>query len=407
MSSKSPYKSSILVALMVVQPVALAALAVALTGCKDRGEGGGGEGEGRHSKNRAADDGEILVGEYGSMTGSTATFGVETHNGIQIAVDETNKAGGVKGRKIRLISLDDQGKSDEAVTAVTRLIDLEHVVAVLGEVASSRSKVGARVCQRKRVPMVTPSSTNPEVTKVGDYVFRVCFIDPFQGFVMAKFAKANLGLSKVAILRDVRNDYSVGLADAFKSAFERLGGTIVSDVSYNEGDTDFSAQLTTMKTAGPQAIFVPGYYTEVGNIAVQSKRLGLDVPLLGGDGWDSPQLLEIGGEALNGSYFSNHYSAERASPAAQRFIAEYRRRYEDTPSGLAALGYDAAKILFEAMGRATAIDGPVIRDALAATRGFDGVTGNITIDSDRNAVKPAVVLKIEGGAYHYAATIEP
>ncbi|MBI2894232.1 MAG: ABC transporter substrate-binding protein [Deltaproteobacteria bacterium] len=388
-------------------PVLVLAAVVFAIGCKDRGGDGGGDG--RHSKNHGprGGDGEILVGEYGSMTGSTATFGVETHNGIQIAVDETNEAGGVKGRKLRLISLDDQGKSDEAVTTVTRLIDLDHVVAVLGEVASSRSKVGARVCQRKRVPMVTPSSTNPEVTKVGDYIFRVCFIDPFQGLVMAKFARTNLGLTKVAILRDVRNDYSVGLADAFKEAFGRLGGTVVSDLSYNEGDTDFSAQLTTIKTAGPQAIFVPGYYTEVGNIAVQSKRLGLDVPLLGGDGWDSPQLVEIGGEALNGSYFSNHYSAERATPTAQRFIDEYRRRYHETPSGLAALGYDAAKILFDAMGRATTIDGPTIRDALASTRGFDGVTGNITIDAGRNAVKPAVVLKIEGGKYEYVATIEP
>jgi branched-chain amino acid transport system substrate-binding protein len=350
---------------------------------------------------------EIVVGEYGSMTGSTATFGTETHNGIQIAVDEVNKAGGVKGRKIHLVSLDDQGKSDEAVTTVTRLIDLNHATAILGEVASSRSKVGARVCQRKHVPMVTPSSTNPEVTKVGDYVFRVCFIDPFQGFVMAKFAHENLHLTKVAILRDVRNDYSVGLADAFRTAFTQMGGTIVHDASYNEGDTDFSAQLTTIKTSSPEALYVPGYYTEVGNIAVQSRRLGLTVPLMGGDGWDSPQLTQIGGAALDGSYFSNHYSPERATPTASRFIAEYRRRHHVTPSGLAALGYDAAKILFEAMAHAATIDGPAIRSALAGTHGFDGVTGNITIDHDRNAVKPAVVLQIEHSQYKYVATVQP
>jgi branched-chain amino acid transport system substrate-binding protein len=255
--------------------------------------------------------------------------------------------------------------------------------------------------------MVTPSSTNPEVTKVGNFIFRVCFIDPFQGFVMAKFARKNLGFTKIAILRDVRNDYSVGLADAFKQSFERLGGTIVEDLSYNEGDSDFSAQLTTIKAKNPQAIFVPGYYTEVGNIAVQSRRLSLNVPLLGGDGWDSPQLMQIGGAALNGSYFSNHYSPERATPTAAAFIAEYRRRHEDTPSGLAALGYDAAKILFAAMEQAGGTDPEAVRRVLAATRGFDGVTGTINIDADRNAIKPAVVLKIDGGEFKYEATVEP
>jgi branched-chain amino acid transport system substrate-binding protein len=390
---------------------------VGLPACKDRnadGDGdrpgrsdGGGGGSGRDGGGGGGGDtGEIVVGEYGSMTGQTATFGIETHNGIQMAVEEVNKAGGIKGRKIRLVSLDDQGKSDEAVTAVTRLIDLERAVAILGEVASSRSKVGARVCQRKGVPMITPSSTNLDVTKVGDNIFRVCFIDPFQGLVMAKFARQNLNLTKVAILRDVRNDYSVGLADAFKEGFERLGGQIVEDVSYNEGDSDFSAQLTSIKPKGPQAIFVPGYYTEVGNIAVQSRRLGLNVPLLGGDGWDSPQLLEIGGAALNGSYFSNHYSPERASPTAERFIEAYKAQHRDLPSGLAALGYDAARILFAAMERAGTESGP-LRAAIAATRDFEGVTGRITIDAERNAIKPAVVLKIDGGRIKYEATIDP
>jgi len=389
--------------LVLVSALGLAAT----TGCKDRNQGNGEHEHSSRDGGGGGGSGEIVVGEYGSMTGPTATFGIETHNGIQMAVDEVNKAGGVKGRKVRLMSFDDQGKSDEAVTAVTRLIDLEHAVAILGEVASSRSKVGARVCQRKHIPMITPSSTNPEVTKVGDSIFRVCFIDPFQGFVMAKFARKNLGFSKVAILRDVRNDYSVGLADAFKHSFEGMGGTIVEDLSYNEGDSDFSAQLTTIKSKSPEGIFVPGYYTEVGNIAVQSRRLSLNVPLLGGDGWDSPQLMEIGGEALNGSYYSNHYSPERATPTAQAFIDEYRRRHHSTPSGLAALGYDAARILFDAMGRAGGTDASAVSRALAGTRDFDGATGRITIDADRNAVKPAVVLKIEGGHFKYEATIDP
>jgi branched-chain amino acid transport system substrate-binding protein len=326
---------------------------------------------------------------------------------VVIATEEINQAGGIKGRKLRLITLDDRGQADEANTAVTRLINLEHAIAILGEVASSRSKIGARVCQRNQVPMVTPSSTNPEVTRVGDFIFRVCFIDPFQGFVMARFARENLHLGKVAVFRDVRNDYSVGLADAFVENFRRMGGTITDDLSYNEGDRDFSAQLTTFKTHAPEAIFVPGYYTEAASIAVQAQRIGLRVPLLGGDGWDSPRLFEIGGAALDGSYFSNHYSPENATGVAARFIGTYRQRHNVVPDGLAALGYDAARILYDAMGRARDLTSPAIRDAIAATRDFDGVTGRITINAERNAVKPAVVLRIQGGTTQLAARVEP
>jgi branched-chain amino acid transport system substrate-binding protein len=256
----------------------------------------------------------ILVGEFSSLTGGTATFGQSTHNAIMMAFDEINASGGVLGKKLKVLVEDDQSKPEEAATAVTKLISQDRVVAVLGEVASSRTLAAAPIAQSNKVPLISPSSTNPRVTEVGDYIFRVCFIDPFQGSVMAKFAASTLKLTKVAILRDIKNDYSVGLADVFIERFKEMGGSITSDQSYSEGDTDFSAQLTSIKASNPQAVFVPGYYTEVGLIARQAKSLGLNVPLLGGDGWDSPKLTEIGGPALNGSYFSNHYSVDDPKP---------------------------------------------------------------------------------------------
>lgn len=350
---------------------------------------------------------EIVVGEFGSLTGSTATFGISTRNGVDMAIDEVNKAGGILGKKIRIVIEDDQGKPEEAQTVVTKLVNKDRVVAVLGEVASSRSLAGAPICQQNRIPMISPSSTNPKVTQVGDYIFRVCFIDPFQGYVMAKFAANTLKLKKVAILRDIKNDYSVGLADVFVENFQKMGGSIVADESYSEGDADFSAQLTSIKSKDPEGIYVPGYYTEVGLIARQTRKLGLPVPLMGGDGWDSPKLFEIGGEALNDCYYSNHYSVEDPSPAIVRFVAEYKKRYNEVPDALAALGYDAGRILVDAFRRANSTDGPKVRDALSQTTDYAGVTGKITIDKDRNAIKPAVVLRVKDGKREYVETVTP
>lgn len=356
-------------------------------------------------KGRTSD--EIVVGEYGSLTGTTATFGLSTDNGAKMAFDEINTAGGVLGKKLKILVEDDQSKPEEAATAVTKLINQNHVVAMLGEVSSSRSLAAAPVCQANSVPMVSPSSTNPRVTQIGDYIFRVCFIDPFQGSVMAKFAANTLKAKKVAILVDVRNDYSVGLQTFFRENFRQLGGEIAAEQSYSEGDSDFHAQLTQIKAVNPEAIYVPGYYTEVGTIARQARELGITVPLLGGDGWDSPKLFEIGGDALNGCYLSNHYSVDDPSPAVQKFVGAYKARYKQTPDALAALGYDAAKILADAMSRAGSSEGPKVRDALAVTKDFPGVTGKITINKDRNAVKPAVVLKVENGKFVYVETVSP
>ncbi|HEY7114119.1 MAG TPA: ABC transporter substrate-binding protein [Thermoanaerobaculia bacterium] len=350
---------------------------------------------------------EIPVGEYGSLTGTTATFGQSTDNAVKMAFEEINAAGGVLGKKLKLYVEDDQSKPEEAATAATKLVNQNHVVALIGEVASSRSLAAAPIAQAAQVPMVSPSSTNPRVTQVGDYIFRVCLIDPFQGAVMAKFAHDSLKLKRVAILVDVRNDYSVGLQTFFRQRFKQLGGEIVAEQSYSEGDSDFHAQLTQIKAANPEGIYVPGYYTEVGTIARQARELGITAPLMGGDGWDSPKLWEIGGEAMNGCYFSNHYSTDDPSPVVQKFVTEYKKRYGKLPDALAALGYDAAKILADAMTRAGSTDGTKVRDALAQTKDFVGVTGTITINKERNAVKPAVILKVDNGKYALVETIKP
>lgn len=360
-------------------------------------------------KKKASTDttGPIKIGEVGSMTGSEATFGTSTHNGIVLAMKEVNAAGGVKGRPLELISLDDQGKPEEAATAVTKLITQDQVAAILGEVASSRSLAMAPIAQNHKIPMITPSSTNPKVTEQGDYIFRVCFIDPFQGTVMAKFAFENMKVKKVAILRDVKNDYSVGLSDFFIETFKKMGGEIVIDQSYSAGDMDFKSQLTAIRAKAPEAIYVPGYYTEVGLIGRQARELGIKAPLMGGDGWDSPKLKEIGGKALEGSFFSNHYSDEDQTPMVQEFIKNYKASYGTIPDGLAAMGYDAMKILADSMNRAPTLSSADIRNAIAATKDYQAVTGIISINEKRDAVKSAVVLKVTNNQFKYQTTIKP
>jgi branched-chain amino acid transport system substrate-binding protein len=350
---------------------------------------------------------EIVIGEVGSLTGNDAVYGTSTHEGVLLAVKQINEKGGIKGKRVRVVVLDNQGKPEEAATAITKLITQDKVKAVIGEVASTRSLAMAPIAQQNKVPMISPSSTNPDVTKKGDYIFRVCFIDPFQGAVMARFAKETLGLKKVAILKDVKNDYSIGLSDFFKETFTKLGGQIVGESSYSSSDVDFKSQLTSIKAMQPEAIFVPGYYTEVGLIARQAKELGLNMPLLGGDGWDSEKLREIGGSALNGSYFSNHYSPDDQSEAVQAFIKSFRKDYGKEPDSMAAGGYDAANILFAAMERAPSLDGPAVRAALSETKGFKGATGVISLDANRDAVKSAVIIEIKNESFHYKQTIEP
>ncbi len=395
----------------VTRVVAWAAMTLAVVGCQEKKQEEAKPAAPAAAPAPAASD-KILIGHVASMTGNEATFGDSTDKGIKLAIEEQNKKGGIKGKQLALKTLDDQGKPEEAAVAATRLITQDKVAVILGEVASSRSLAIAPIADANQVPQISPTSTNPKVTKDGaktrPYVFRVCFIDPFQGTVMAKFSRENLKISKVAILRDVGNDYSVGLADFFAENFKKLGGTIIADQSYKAGDQDFKAQLTAIKGKKPEAIYVPGYYTDVALIARQVRELGMKtVPLMGGDGWDSAKLYEIAKGALDGSFFSNHYTDEDPSPVIQDFVKRFKAAYGSVPDALAVLGYDAAKVAFDAMEKAKDLTGPAIRDALEQTKGFQGVSGVITLDADHNAVKSAVVLGIKNNAAKYSATINP
>ncbi|HEX8536333.1 MAG TPA: ABC transporter substrate-binding protein, partial [Cystobacter sp.] len=302
---------------------------------------------------------------------------------------------------------DNQSKPEEAAQSATRLVTQDKVLLILGDVASSNSLAIADKAQAAGVPMITPASTNPAVTQKGDFIFRVCFIDPFQGFVMAKFARENLKADQVAILQDNKSAYSIGLSEVFAQKFAEMGGKVLSTESYSQGDTDFRAQLTAIKKTKPQGIYVPGYYNDVGLIARQARELGLTVPMMGGDGWDSEKLFELAGNALDGSYFSNHYSPQNPEPRVQKFIADYKAAYGSTPDALAALGYDAARVVIAAMEKSKDLTGPSIRDAIAQTKDFPGVAGTITLDENRNAVKSAVILKVGDGKADFVTTVNP
>lgn len=354
--------------------------------------------------------GQIKIGHYGSLTGSEATFGKSTSQGIKLALDEFNATGGFKGQKIELVEYDTRGDAGEAKLAVERLVKQDKVIAVLGEVASKLSLAGGPVAQEAGVPMITPSSTNPRVTQIGDYVFRVCFIDPFQGYAGAKFAREHLKAKTAAVLLDQAQAYAVGLAEQFEKNFIAMGGTIAVTQQYTGGANDFTSQLTAIRAARPDVIYVPGYYTDVGNIALQARKLGLTQPMLGGDGWDSEELAKIGKDAIEGSFYTNHYSPDQPDPRVRNFIAAYQKAWGgQTPDGLAALGYDAAKLLFDAMKRADSVEGKKLRDAIAATKDFPGVTGDITINAQRDAVKSAVVVEMAGDPPkpQYVMTVKP
>jgi branched-chain amino acid transport system substrate-binding protein len=350
----------------------------------------------------------IKIGEYASLTGKEAAFGQSSHKGTVLAIEELNAAGGVLGRKIELVTDDDQTKQGESATIAKKLIFRDKVVGMLGEVASMRSLEAAPICQAYRIPMISPSSTNPKVTEIGNYIFRVCFIDPFQGTVMAKFAKDTLKIRRVALLTSVSSAYSVGLAKYFKERFAADGGEIVIEQKFTEGDKDFNAQLTAIKAAGVDGIFVPGYYTEAALICRQARELDMAIPLFGGDGWEAPELIAIGGPAVEGCYYSTHYSPQVDTPAVKSFVAKFQARFAgETPDAMAALGYDSAEVMADAIRRAGSTDGPAIREALASTKDFQGVTGATTMDKDRNATKAAVVIMVKDGKFKFVETVTP
>jgi branched-chain amino acid transport system substrate-binding protein len=354
----------------------------------------------------------ILVGHFASMTGKEATFGQSTDRGIRLAIQDINAAGGLNGRPLQLITYDNKGESKEAGLAVTRLITEDKVVAVLGEVASSLSLAGGAVAQQYGVPMISPSSTNPRVTAGRDMVFRVCFTDDQQGYALARFVRENLKFTRAAVLFDQTQAYSKGLKDDFIKPFKAMGGEIVAEQAYSGGDQDYSAQLSTIRAAKPEIIFIPGYYTEGGNIAIQARKLGIgkEIPLLGGDGWDSEQLGKIGGDAIEGSYYSNHSAPDQ--PEMASFVEKYKAAYDgQMPDALGGLGYDAAMVLFDAMKRAQAesggLKGKDLAKAIAATKDFKGVTGTISMDKNRNARKPIVIVQMRNGVPGYVASVQP
>jgi branched-chain amino acid transport system substrate-binding protein len=357
-----------------------------------------------------ADTGDVVVGFYGSLTGDGASFGQSSKDGAEMAVEEVNASGGVlEGRKIRLLIEDDQSKPEEASNAVTKLITQDKVIAVIGEVASRRTLAAAPVAQKYQIPMITPASTNEKVTEVGDYIFRVCFIDPFQGEVIAKFAYTDLKARRVAILKDIQQDYSVGLADAVTRTFTAMGGQVLDTVSYSSGDSDFKAALTKIRSTEPDAVFATGYYNEAGIIARQARELGMNMPILGGDGWVGDALAN-GREALGNTYISDHYHGDNPAPVVQNFVTSYRAKFGKEPDAIAALGYDSVKLLVDALTRAGSTQGPLVRAALA-TADLAGVTGQLKMNAKRNMDKPAVISEVTfvNGAvkYVYRATVSP
>jgi branched-chain amino acid transport system substrate-binding protein len=349
----------------------------------------------------------IKIGEFASLTGKEATYGQASHRGTVLAVEEVNARGGVLGRRLELITQDDQSKAGEAGTIVKKFISRDKVIAVLGEVASSRSLEATSVCQPAHIPMITPASTAPEVTARGNYIFRACFIDSFQGTVMAKFAARSLKAKRVGVLSSVSSAESVGLAKYFREEFARDGGTVALEQKYSDGDKDFHAQLTAIRAANVDGVFVPGYYAEAALICKQARELGIAAPIFGIDGWESPQLVAIGGTAMEGCYFDTHFSPENGSPIVKSFNERYRARWDEPSDTLAALGYDSVLMLVDALRRAGTTEPAKLRDALAATKDLHGVTGTITLDPHRNPTKSAVVLQIKHGQFHFVESVEP
>jgi branched-chain amino acid transport system substrate-binding protein len=347
----------------------------------------------------------IKIGVILSMTGGTAAFGEVTWAGMQIG---KSIRPGVLGKEVQLILVDNKSDKIESANAAQRLIQKEKVVGILGDVASSNSLAIAPVAEESHIPHISPASTNPIVTLNRKYVFRACFIDPFQGEVMARFAYNDLGARRAAVLMDVGQDYSVGLSTAFVKTFTKLGGKVINKVNYQSGDQDFTAQLTTIKKAGPDVIAIPGYYTEIALIAKQARELGIKTTLISGDGAEAPELTEIGGKAVEGLYYTTHFDEKAISTAlGKRYVEIFRNQYNHAPDALGALGADAYLIMLDAIERAGSTDAERIRDQIEKTKDFQGVTGVIIIDSNHNAMKNVVIRQVKGTESIYVSSVNP
>jgi len=349
---------------------------------------------------------DIIIGVVAPLTGDSATFGKSTQEGAELAVAEWNAKGGINGSQIVLKMADDKSDPTEGAAGITRLIEQEKIVGEIGTVQSKVSLAIAPILQAKKIPMISPTSTNEKVTLVGDFIFRACFIDNFQGVVGAAFAYDNLKLTKAACLFDVGNDYTKGLAENFRDAFIKLGGEIVGFEAHPTGATDFNAQLTKIIAAGPELLYLSDYYNDVGLICKQARALGYTGFFLGSDIWDSPVLVEVGGDAVEGGFFTNHFSKDDTRPEVQAFVKDYTAKFGAPPDALAALAYDAANLMFDAINRAKSTDGTAIRDALKVAN-FKAVSGTIKFDANRNPIKAAVIIENKGGQQTYKATVQP
>lgn len=357
---------------------------------------------------------DIKIGMVYELTGNTASYGTSAADGAKLAFKEINANGGVLGKQIKIVTADNKGEPSESANAMTKVITQDKVIAVTGFTVSSCGIAGSAVAEDNKIPLVAAATVNPRVTvdertgKVKDYTFRACFIDSFQGTVSANFALNSLKKSNSAIMIDNSSDYSKGLAQIFKDVFIKGGGRVVAEEAYLQKDQDFKSILTKIKAQNPEIIYLPGYYDDVGKIIKQARELGITVPILGGDAWDSPRLVELGGpQALNNTYFTNFYSVQDTNPASQAFVEAYKKEYGQLPDSMAAMGYDAVYLLVDAIKRANSVESAKIREALVATKDFKSVSGSMNLSSTHDAIRGVVIIEMKDGKQVYKETIMP
>jgi branched-chain amino acid transport system substrate-binding protein len=362
---------------------------------------------GASSGSSSATGDTIKIGAIGPLSGAASTYGISVKEGAQLLEKEVNSAGGINGKKIKFIFEDDQADPNSSMQAFNKLVDSEKVSAILGPVTSGATLAVAPNATAKQIPMITPTATEPTITKVGgDYMFRGCFVDSFQGDVLGKYASEKLKSKTAAVLYNSGSDYSKGIADSFKAKFEGAGGKVGEFLTYNDKDTDFKAQLTKIKTLNPDVIVLPDYYNVVGLIAKQARDMGIKSQFLGGDGWESEELTKIGGDAVNGSLYINHYYSGDQDASVKTFVDSYKKEYNKEPDAFAALSYDTSKILVKAIEKAGKTDGAAIKEALAGME-MNSVTGNIKFGSDRSAIKSAAIIKVDGTKKVLADKVNP
>lgn len=384
----------------------------ALAGCGG-GSNSGGDQSSKDEGGSKEDSDVIKIGANLELTGNVASYGSSIKQGAELAIEEINANGGISGKKIEFIPVDNKSENSESASAALRLATQEKVDVMIGPATSGNVLAAVQIANQNKIPMITASGTAPNVTEnadgsINEYVFRTCFIDPFQGVIAANFATEELGVKNVAIFADNSSDYAKGLAKSFKEQIEKNGGKVVAEEAYVSKDTDFKTTLTNIKKANPEFIFIPGYYEEVGLIVKQARELGIDVPLMGADGWDSPKLVELAGaENLNNTYITNHYSSEDPDPKIQEFVKAFNEKYGESPNAFHALGYDTVYFIKDAIERAGSLDGEKIKDALAATKDIQLVSGKFSVDEKHNAVKSATILEYKDGKQTFRTKIEP